>query len=121
MVILLSLFSSVYLKIFSITSQVKQDTIYILYVFSFILFVKVYNMILGGGTLRSGGNTRIVMFIDIIGTWIVGMPMGMMAAFIFNLPIYLVYFILSLEEVVRLIISLVVFKKRIWMRNITVN
>ena len=78
-------------------------------------------MILGGGTLRSGGNTRIVMAIDIIGTWIVGIPMGFIAAFILNLPIYVVYFILSLEEVVRLVISLIVFKKRIWMKNITVN
>lgn len=119
--ILLSVFSSLYVRIFSVSAEVKQNTVYILYAFSIILFVKVSNMILGGGTLRSGGNTRIVMFIDIIGTWIVGIPMGVMAAFVFNLPIYMVYFILSLEEVVRLIISLVVFKKRIWMRNITVN
>ena len=119
--ILLSVFSSLYVKIFSVSSDVKQNTIYILYAFSIILFVKVSNMILGGGTLRSGGNTRIVMAIDIIGTWIVGIPMGFIAAFILNLPIYLVYFILSLEEVVRLVISLIVFKKRIWMKNITVN
>lgn len=119
--IFLSIFSSVYVKIFSIPEYVKHDTIYILYAYSIILFVKVSNMILGGGILRSGGNTRIVMLIDIIGTWIFGIPMGFVAAFIFNLPIYYVYFILSLEEVVRLIIALVVFKKRIWMRNITVG
>ena len=119
--ILLSIFSSLYVKIFFVPSDVKQNTIYILYAFSIVLFVKVSNMILGGGTLRSGGNTRIVMAIDIIGTWIVGIPLGFIAAFILNLPIYLVYFILSLEEVVRLVISLIVFKKRIWMKNITVN
>ena len=119
--ILLSVFSSLYVKIFSVSSDVKQNTIYILYAFSIILFVKVSNMILGGGTLRSGGNTKIIMAIDIIGTWIVGIPMGFIAAFILNLPIYVVYFILSLEEVVRLVISLIVFKKRIWMKNITVN
>ena len=91
-----------------------------MYAFSIILFVKVSNMILGGGTLRSGGNTRIVMVIDIIGTWIFGIPMGIVAAFVFDMPIYYVYFILSLEEVVRLIIELIVFKKRLWMKNITV-
>lgn len=116
----LSIFSSLYVKIFSIPEYIKQDTVYILYAFSIILFVKVSNMILGGGTLRSGGNTRIVMVIDIIGTWIFGIPMGIVAAFVFDMPIYYVYFILSLEEVVRLIIELIVFKKRLWMKNITV-
>ena len=76
-------------------------------------------MILGGGVLRSGGRTIIIMFIDMIGTWMFGIPLGIMAAFVFNLPIYSVYFLLSLEEVVRLLISLAVFKKRIWMKNIT--
>ncbi|MFQ9617941.1 MAG: MATE family efflux transporter, partial [Clostridium butyricum] len=94
-------------------------TIYILYGFSLILFAKVSNMILGGGILRSGGNTKLVMFIDIIGTWMFGIPIGFIAAFIFKMPIYQVYFLLSLEEIIRLFISLIVFKKRLWIRNIT--
>ncbi len=76
-------------------------------------------MILGGGILRSGGNTKLVMFIDIIGTWMFGIPIGFIAAFIFKMPIYQVYFLLSLEEIIRLFISLIVFKKRLWIRNIT--
>lgn len=114
-----SLCAPLYVKIFPVENTLRQNTVYILYAFSLILFVKVSNMILGGGTLRSGGNTKIVMLIDIIGTWIFGIPMGLASAFVFNLPIYYVYLILSLEEVVRLTISLIVFKKRIWMRNIT--
>ncbi|WP_294404086.1 MATE family efflux transporter [uncultured Clostridium sp.] len=111
--------ASLYVDIFSVNNSIKQDTVYILYVFSIMLFIKVSNMILGGGVLRSGGRTIIIMFIDMIGTWMFGIPLGIMAAFIFNLPIYAVYFILSLEELVRLLISLAVFKKKIWMKNIT--
>lgn len=29
-------------------------------------------MILGGGIIRSGGNTKIIMVIDIVGTWCIG-------------------------------------------------
>lgn len=117
--ILLSLSAVYYVKIFPVENFIRNDTVYILYAFSILLFAKVLNMILGGGILRSGGNTKIIMGIDIVGTWMFGMPMGFAAAFTFNLPIYIVYFILSLEECVRLIISLIVFKKRIWMKNIT--
>lgn len=117
--LIFSLCASLYVEIFSVDNNIKKNTVYILYAFSIILFVKVANMILGGGVLRSGGRTVIIMFIDMIGTWICGIPLGIIAAFVLNLPIYLVYFILSLEEVVRFIISIVVFKKRVWMKNIT--
>lgn len=108
-----------YGRLFNVTEEVGQLTCYILYSFSFVLFAKIANMILGGGILRSGGNTKLTLIIDIIGTWGFGIPLGFLAAFIWNLPIYLVYLILSLEELVRLGLSLILFKKRKWMKNIT--
>ena len=75
-------------------------------------------MILGGGIIRSGGMTRYVMWIDMIGTWVFGVPLGFLAAFVWKLPIHQVYFILSLEEVVRFLISLAVFRKKSWMRRL---
>ena len=79
---------------------------------------KVGNMILGGGIIRSGGKTNYVMAIDMIGTWVFGVPLGLLSAFVFELPIYWVYFILSLEECVRFAISVVVFKKKGWMQSL---
>ena len=46
-----------------------------------------------------------------IGTWIFGVPLGLLAAFVLHLPIQYVYFMLSLEEVVRLLISFVIFRR----------
>ena len=80
--------------------------------------VKVLNMILGGGIIRSGGKTKYVMWIDLIGTWLFGVPLGMLAAFVWKMEIPYVYFILSLEECVRLGISLVIFRKKIWMKSL---
>ena len=85
----------------------------ILVAFAIISPIKVQNMILGGGIIRSGGMTRYVMWIDMIGTWVFGVPLGFLAAFVWKLPIHQVYFILSLEEVVRFLISLAVFRKRV--------
>lgn len=111
--------SPYYIKLFNISQTVGKLTCYILYAFACILFAKVANMIMGGGILRSGGNTKLTLIIDLIGTWGVGIPLGLIAAFIFHLPVYWVYFILSLEELVRLGISIVVFRQRKWMQNIT--
>ena len=78
-------------------------------------------MILGGGIIRSGGNTKIIMIIDIVGTWLVGIPLCLFAAYVLKLSIVPVYAILSVEEIVRLVITLVMFKKKTWMRTIGEN
>lgn len=80
--------------------------------------MKVQNMILGGGVLRSGGKTKYVMVIDFVGTWLFGVPLGFLAAFVWKLEIPYVYFILSLEECVRFFISIIVFRRRTWMNKI---
>ena len=76
-------------------------------------------MIVGGGILRSGGKTTYVMAIDLIGTWVFGVPLGWIAAFVLRLSIPYVYFILSLEECVRFGISLVVLRKKKWMQSLS--
>ena len=76
-------------------------------------------MIIAGGVLRSGGKTQYTLYIDMLGTWVFGVPLGLLGAFVFKWPIEAVYALLSFEEVVRLIITLIIFKKKIWMQNVT--
>lgn len=107
-----------YVMIFQVEEQVRLTARKILFVFALISPVKVQNMILGGGIIRSGGKTKYVMFIDLIGTWIFGVPLGVLAAFVWKMPIPVVYLILSLEECVRLGISFAVFRSRKWLRSL---
>lgn len=110
--------SGLYVKIYRVAPDVKTSTRQILVAYAIIAPFKVLNMILGGGILRSGGRTKYVMFIDIIGTWLFGVPLGMVSAFVLKLPIPWVYFILSLEECIRFSVSLAVFHKRKWMNRL---
>lgn len=114
----LILLAPAYVRIYQVEPQVRELTRRILVAFAVISPVKVQNMILGGGIIRSGGKTKYIMCVDFIGTWLFGVPLGLLAAFVCKLPIPLVYFILSLEEVVRLIISLILFRKRVWMEQL---
>lgn len=107
-----------YVKIYEVEPAVQELTVRLLAVIAVIAPVKVQNMILGGGIIRSGGKTKYAMWIDLIGTWGFGVPLGLFSAFVLRLPITYVYFILSLEECVRLGISLVVFRKKRWMDSI---
>ena len=113
--IVILVISPLYVNIYNVEEEVKMMTKHVLIAYAVIAPFKVENMILGGGILRSGGETKYVMIVDLLGTWLVGVPAGFLAAFFLKLPIHYVYFILSLEECVRFIISCLFFIKRKWM------
>ena len=110
--------SKVYVVIYQVDNVVKSLTVQILYVYAVVVPFKVLNMILGGGIIRSGGRTKYVMFIDMVGTWCFGVPLGLLSAFVWKLSIPYVYFLLSLEECIRFGISLIVFRRRKWMNQL---
>ncbi|MGN0441338.1 MAG: MATE family efflux transporter [Acutalibacteraceae bacterium] len=116
--LIIVLTSPLYVEIYQVEDTVKLLTRQILLAYAIIAPFKVLNMIVSGGIIRSGGKTKYVMMIDIIGTWCFGVPLGLLAAFVFNLSIPYVYFILSLEECVRFGISLVVLKRKKWMNSL---
>ena len=99
--------------------NVKELGKILLTVFALYAPVKVENMILGGGIIRSGGDTKIIMIIDIIGTWCIGIPLCMLAAYVFKWGIVGVYTLLTTEEIFRLVVSLVIFNRRTWMISLS--
>lgn len=116
--VVIILTSTYYVEIYNVEENVKQLTRQILFAYALVAPFKVLNMILGGGILRSGGKTKYVMVIDMVGTWIFGVPLGLLSAFALNLSIPYVYFILSLEECIRFAISVVVLRKKSWMHSL---
>lgn len=116
--VLIILSRPLYLSIYNVEESVKQIGSLILLVYAFVAPVKVSNMILAGGILRSGGRTDLTGGIDLIGTWCFGVPLAIISSSLLHLPIHLVYLILSMEEVIRLIIGFYIFGKDKWMKTL---
>ena len=107
-----------YVTLYNVEPQVQETAGMLLLAFAILAPVKVANMILGGGVVRSGGKTAYIMVIDVVGTWLVGVPLGLVTAFVFHMPIFWVYFILSQEEFVRLVMTVFVFRRGGWMNRL---
>jgi len=112
--ILIVLFGSVYLKFYNVTDEVKLYTKSLLAIFACYLWVKVSNMVMLGGVLRSGGKTRYTLILDLIGTWGIGIPLGFLCAFVFKWNILMVYSAINIEEVIRLTLGLIKVKSKDW-------
>lgn len=68
---------------------------------------------------RSGGRTKITLVIDCLGTWCVGIPLCLLAAYGLRWGIVGVYALLNAEEALRLVLSLVMFRRRSWMVSLS--
>ena len=116
--VLVVITSPLYVEIYQVDVTVKLLTRQILIAYALIAPFKVLNMIAGGGIVRSGGKTNYVMIVDMIGTWIFGVPLGLLSAFVWKLSIPYVYFILSLEECVRFTITAFILRSKRWMQSL---
>ena len=113
--LLLIMLKGCYVRIYNVEEYVLQTAEWLLVAFAILAPFKVQNMILGGGIIRSGGKTKYIMWIDLMGTWLLGVPIGFISAYIFCIPAAWVYFVIGLEEIVRWLVSLALFRSKKWM------
>jgi len=107
-----------YINLMNVSVDAKEYALKIINVFAMILWIKVTNMIVAGGILRSGGNTKIVLILEIIGMWCIGVPIGIAVYLFTNLSIEWVYLFISIEEFFRMAVGLKIFLNKSWMSNI---
>lgn len=81
-------------------------------------WIKITNMTLAMGVLRAGGETKACLYIDIIGMWIVSIPLTYYCAFHLNLPLFWVALAAYSEEVTKSFLFLWRVLQKKWMRNL---
>ena len=75
-------------------------------------------MITNVGVLRSGGDTKFCLYLELCGIWLIGVPLAFTGAFIWELPVYWVYGLVFLEEVLRLVIGFKRIHSKKWINNL---
>ncbi len=107
------------LSLYNISAQSQFFSNRLLFFFSLTLWVRVSNMTIFIGILRSGGDTRFCLITEALAVWMVGVPAAYIGANVFHLPVYYVYLLAFLEEVTKLVIIFGRFKSKRWINNLT--
>lgn len=71
------------------------------------------------GIFRSGGDSRRGFICDFIDMWFFAVPLGFLSAFVLKLPPMWVYFLIYLDEFVKLPFVYRHYKSNKWLQNIT--
>ena len=107
------------LRFYKVDIEVINNARILINILSMGLWLKASNQVIIIGILRSGGDTKYSMVLDGLIIWFVGVPCSAAGAFIFGLPIYLVYALTFSEEIVKLSLGLRRYFSRKWINDMT--
>ena len=103
----------------TVTDVVKSEVSTMLYINSYYILGGSVNTMLVCGIFRAGGDVKFGLYCDMVAMWIYAVPMGLLCAFVFKIPEMWVFFVLCLDEFVKMPAFVYHYKKRRWLRNIT--
>ncbi len=93
---------------------------------SVMLFICAYYAACGcmanltiAGIFPAGGDSRFGLVCDASVMWLVVVPVGLLAAFVWKLPVLAVYALLNTDECIKMIPALLHYRKYRWVNNVT--
>ena len=107
------------LRVVSISDTALDYLKFMLLVNSYYITGTAVNSTLIAGIFRAGGDSKFGFKCDIIDMWVYAVPLGLLSAFVFKLPVKWVFFLLCTDEFVKWPWVLKHFYGYTWAKDIT--
>ncbi|MCM1088793.1 MAG: MATE family efflux transporter [Muribaculaceae bacterium] len=117
--IFLLILSPAVIRLAGLTPQAAAYLRGMLIVCSYYLAGKSINSMTIGGIFPAGGDARFGLLCDAVTLWCITIPLGCLCAFVWDFPVLVVYFVLNLDEIVKLPVVYRHYKKYQWVKNLT--
>lgn len=105
------------IKIFSVSKGLAPDIEKIFWIMGVLMALKTFNTFIIIGVLRSGGDTKFALFLEMGCMWIVSLPLTFFAAYK-GTPIYILVALTYTEEIAKFIFGLPRALSKKWANNI---
>ena len=106
-------------KLLDLTPTARGYLQKMLLISSYYIAGKSVNCMTIGGIFAAGGDSKFGMLCDSVTLWCIIVPLGCICAFILKLPVMVVYFVLNLDEIIKLPVVYKHYKKYKWIKNLT--
>ena len=105
------------------TYNVSEETVNIagqlMAAISLIIIFRATNSIMTKGVLRGGGDTKMLMLADNVFLWVLSIPLGCLAGFVFHLPAFWIYVALKADDIVKTVWCVGRLKSEKWIKKIS--
>ncbi len=116
---LIFLLRPVFMNMADLTDVAKGYLNGMLFINMYYVLGQAMNTTLICGIFRSGGDSRWGFFCDVIDMWLFSVPLGFFSAFVWKLEPLMVYFLICLDEFVKMPFIYRHYKSYRWMKDIT--
>lgn len=118
--VIIIIFAEPMVKLFQLKDPaVFASAVTIVRIFSIKISLRLFIAIVFGA-LRAGGDSKILLMLDSGLVWAVGLPLAFLSVHVFKITnIGTVFIIIQIEQVIRLILGMIRYKKYKWAVNLT--
>lgn len=104
------------LGFYSISEEAKTLALNFMTVLSITVVGTAYQMPALTGIVRSGGDTRFVLYNDLIFMWLIVLPSSALCAFVFDLSPLVVFICLKSDQILKCFVAIVKVNRYKWIR-----
>lgn len=103
---------------YNVVAETREIAIALMDAVGFIVIFQAISSVMTKGVLRGGGDTKFLMAADILFLWVASVPLGALAAFVWELGPFWIYCCLKMDMIIKTFwcIQRLISKK--WMRTI---
>ena len=113
------LVSSPIINAYNISEETKHIAHQLMNSISLIIVFRATNSIMTKGVLRGGGDTKMLMITDNVFLWILSIPLGILAGFVFHWSAFWIYVALKADDIVKTIWCVFRLKSEKWIKRIS--
>jgi hypothetical protein len=106
---------------YKVSEETAEVAAQLMHAISLILIFQATNSIMTKGVLRGGGDTKMLMLADNLFLWVVSIPLGMLAGFVFHFPAFWIYVCLKADQILKAVWCVFRLRSGKWMKKITVG
>lgn len=111
--------SPIIVSLFKINPETIKMTINVLKIMALFAPLRFFNALMIVGVFRGGGDTKYSMYVQLGCIWAYAIPAAYIATVYFKLPLETVFFIICLEDVIKVFFEYKRLRSKKWIRNVS--
>lgn len=113
--------SNTVVSLYNIAPETEKLAKTFIYILSVTIIGSCYEAPCLCGIVSGGGDTKFVLYNDLLFMWGIVLPLSALSAFVFNFPIPVTFFLLKSDQILKCFVAVVKVNRFKWIKKLTRN